>query len=154
MRVSQTKEYYVWNGMKQRCSNPKHISFPHYGGRGIKVCERWMKSFSAFMSDMGPRPAGATIERENNDGPYAPWNCKWASREQQQSNKRPRREKLGSRRLYCTNATGFKGVSRKSGKFVAQLNIGGKRKHLGLFETAELASQAYLAAVEMEMSHA
>jgi hypothetical protein len=81
-------EYYAWNAMKQRCSNPRNASFKNYGGRGISVCARWAESFEAFIADMGPRPKGLTIDRLNNDGNYEPSNCRWATREQQIANSR------------------------------------------------------------------
>jgi len=71
-------EYAAWRAMRQRCMNHKHRFYHRYGGRGIVVCERW-DSFDNFLADMGPRPDGASLERENNDGPYAPGNCVWAT---------------------------------------------------------------------------
>jgi hypothetical protein len=88
---SRTKEYLIWNSMKHRCNNAKDPGYKNYGGRGIRVCERWSKSFSAFLADMGPCPRGLSIERENNDGNYEPGNCRWATRLEQNRNKRPRK---------------------------------------------------------------
>ncbi len=84
---SATKLYNVWNGMRQRCDNPKDSRYADYGGRGIRVCARWRK-FENFLADMGPRPPGTTLDRENNNGNYTPRNCKWADRKTQNRNTR------------------------------------------------------------------
>lgn len=78
----------VWNGMKKRCLDPANDSYKYYGGRGIKICSRWLKSFDDFYSDMGPRPSEKhSIDRINNNGNYEPGNCRWALPFDQNNNK-------------------------------------------------------------------
>ena len=76
----------TWIGMRQRCTNPLATGFARWGGRGIKVCERW-ENFAAFVEDMGPRPEGCTLDRINNDGNYEPSNCAWRTRKEQAANR-------------------------------------------------------------------
>lgn len=73
--------------MRSRCKNPKAKAWPDYGARGITVCDRW-NDFATFVADMGPRPAGYSLERKNNDEGYSPDNCCWADRTTQQRNRR------------------------------------------------------------------
>lgn len=101
-RNGKTPEYKVWCGMKSRCNNIKNKRFKDYGGRGIKVCERWNTSFENFYLDMGHRPsANHTLERKSVHGDYEPANCIWLLRELQSKNKRSNRiiEFNGSSRL-------------------------------------------------------
>lgn len=81
-------EYRIWNGMKNRCLNPKRKDFHNYGGRGITICPRWINSFSDFFADMGERPSPKhSIDRIDNDGEYGPDNCRWSIQLVQSNNK-------------------------------------------------------------------
>lgn len=88
--MTGTPTYRTWRNMVNRCTYAKHEHFPRYGGRGIKICKRWMK-FESFLADMGERPAGMTIERKNQDGDYEPTNCIWATQKDQMRNTRSSR---------------------------------------------------------------
>jgi hypothetical protein len=97
-----TPEYEAWCNMKARCYNPNYDFYVDYGGRGIKVCERWLHSFENFFADMGKRPnADYSIDREDVDGDYEPGNCRWADRPTQSQNRRMRRDnKTGVKCLF------------------------------------------------------
>ena len=79
----------VWQGMKQRCYNPKNIGYKNYGGRGIYICDRWKDDFQNFYDDMHEGyERGLQIDRINNDGPYSPENCRWVTQAENNRNKR------------------------------------------------------------------
>lgn len=86
---AETSEYKAWRSMRDRCLNVRHRRYEDYGGRGIRVCDRWA-SFELFIEDMGLKPSRElTLERRNNDGNYEPGNCEWATRKEQTKNRRP-----------------------------------------------------------------
>lgn len=134
----ELSEYIIWSSLKQRVNNPKHKSYKYYGGRGIKVCQRWQDSFDNFYQDMGSRPEGTTLDRIDNDGDYSPENCRWTDRTTQNRNRRRfRLSRKGS------GYTGEEKASRSTGdKWIAVICVNYKRIHLGTFESISDAVKA------------
>lgn len=88
--MSRHRTYVSWCGAKYRCYKPTCNNYKDYGGRGIKMCRRWRKSFKDFLADMGECPPGLSLDRIDNDGNYKPSNCRWATDKQQANNQRRR----------------------------------------------------------------
>ena len=127
--------YRAWSSMKSRCRDSKHKSYRNYGGRGIEVCERW-QTFLNFKEDMfSTWEPGLTLDRIDNDGNYAPGNCRWTTYLEQNKNRRP------------FGKVPFLGVSKNGTKYgkkyISYLWNGEKNVHLGMFDTPEEASAAY-----------
>lgn len=134
---SGTPEYISYKSMRKRCNNPRSDSYSNYGGRGIKVCERW-SSFKNFIEDMGPKPhESSTIDRIDPDGDYTPDNCKWSTKHEQSYN----------RRIMKNNTSGYTGVNFNNGRWVARRSFGGTRYELGRYVLKE---EAILAVMEFE----
>lgn len=133
---SSTTLYQTWCNMHKRCYKENSNRYYIYGGRGIKVCERW-HTLENFINDMhGSWKEGLSIDRIDNDGNYEPSNCRWVTREVQARNRTI---------IQSNNTSGFKGVSYQKSrkKYIAQIVVNGINKNLGRFNTAEEAAYRY-----------
>ncbi len=128
--------YGTWKMMISRCNNQNNIGYKYYGGRGIKVCNRWLQ-LENFIEDMYPTfKEGLTLDRKNIDGNYEPSNCRWVTKNTQSRN---------TKKIHKYNTTGFRGVcwNKSSNKFVARICVKYKQIHLGCFNTDIEAAKAY-----------
>ena len=134
IKYQKEPELHIWRAMISRCYNEKDRKYKYYGGRGITVCDRWLKSYKNFVKDVGKRPAAnLTIDRIDNDEGYKPGNVRWATHQEQMLNKR-----------ILNNKSGAVGVRQhhNSKRWVAEIRINGQYHHLGSFGTFEEAKKA------------
>ncbi len=133
-----SKLYRVWTSMKSRCYNKNHQAYINYGVRDITVCDEWKNSFEDFekWALNSGYSEGLSIDRINNDGNYEPLNCRWATRITQARN---------TRKLKISNTSGYRGVRMtKNGKrWKSSITVNSKKIHIGTFDTAKEASNAY-----------
>ena len=122
--MTKTPEYRIWNSMRDRCHNPKAKAYAFYGARGIEVCAQWLFSFKTFLQDMGPRPSRKhSIDRKDGTKGYSPENCRWATKAEQDRNKRDNiYVELNGQRYIASD------IARKIGlnptAFIARLKLG------------------------------
>lgn len=134
--LNKHRLYNIWAEMKARCNNQKNKHFNDYGGRGITVCDRWL-DVRNFIDDMYPTfKDGLSIDRIDNNKGYSKDNCRWTTNIIQSRN---------TRLIRINNSSGYRGVSfnKKKKKFVAQIMVNLKYKHLGYFDTAIDGAKAY-----------
>lgn len=124
--------YICWQNMMQRCYNKKCINYRLYGGRGIKIEKRFHK-FKNFLDYMGEKPDGMTLDRKDTNDNYKTENMRWATREQQNRNRRSHRH----------SSSRYKGVLWYRNTWIARIYINGKTKHLGSFGSEIKAAEAY-----------
>lgn len=109
--MSGRPTYVSWRSAKGRCTNPLDKCYAEYGGRGIFMCDRWINSFENFLSDMGEKPVGMTLERRDVNGPYSPDNCEWATPLDQTRNRR------------ITISVEYNGISKTLGEWCDELGL-------------------------------
>lgn len=129
-----------WHHMKERCYSKDYHSYHRYGGRGIKVCDRWKNSLQNFIDDMGYPPfKGAQLDRIDNDGDYSPENCRWVTASKNCNNRKP-----------YNNKTGYTGVSYKKDlkKYTSNFNVNRKHIHAGTYDTPEEAYKERVKAIK------
>lgn len=127
---SGTPTYHIWEGLIDRCYNKNRRKYYLYGGKGIKVCDRWRHSFKNFLKDMGEKPHGMTLDRINSNGDYCKENCRWATYTVQNQNVKRR--------------DGYKGINKnKYGNYVVEISYDKNRFYIGYYEDEEWAAYMY-----------
>lgn len=113
-----SRSYSSWSNMKQRCLNPRNAKYSAYGGRGITICDRWLR-FENFYADMGERPPGHTLDRADNSGNYEPGNCRWATPGQQAINTRSAKlspaDRVRVREIYAAGGISHRALGERFG---------------------------------------
>lgn len=128
--MSGTETYKIWQGMIGRCYNKNRRKYYLYGGKGIKVCDRWRHSFKNFLEDMGEKPQGMTLDRINSNENYCKENSRWATYTVQNQNVK-RRE-------------GYKGINKnKYGNYIVEISYDKKRFYIGYYPDEEWAAYMY-----------
>ena len=141
--------YGVWCGIRKRCLLPSNAAYKNYGGRGITLYEEWIESPVAFISyvekELGDKPSPEhSLDREDNDGNYEPGNLRWATRQEQADNRRHSFVPY-TKPNHKLSKCGFRWVTQKGERFIAQFRSKGQNYHCGTFSTPEEAHAASLA---------
>lgn len=130
--MKRTPEYRSWSHMIDRCENPNNVGWHLYGGRGIKVCDRWRQDFRHFFEDMDKRPSlKHSLDRKNNNGNYEPSNCRWATQKEQNSNTR------------INQTITYKGKTKILSEWAKELGIARLTLRYRLFEANWTVEQAF-----------
>ena len=146
--INKRPIYKLWLCIKSRCYNPNNVSYRNYGGRGIEMYSQWVNDyplFESYIQSLGEKPEGYTLDRVNNNEGYQPMNLRWASRSEQQKNRRGC-GKAGVPTNYKLGKTGYKWVTtHDSGLYLGRYRYHNKMIRVGYYSTPEEAFQAVLA---------